>query len=102
MKKALALLLGLAMAASLAGCGGSAAESPAPADTASEEEAAGLEEGGDLSGEITFVAWGSDAELKCDEKVCEAFEASHPGTTVNFEALNDDYATTVETRILGG
>ena len=102
MKKALALLLGLAMAASLAGCGGSAAESPAPAEDAAEEEASGSEEGGELSGEITFVAWGSDAELKCDEKVCEAFEASHPGTTVNFEALNDDYATTVETRILGG
>ena len=116
MKKAVALFLGLVMAASLAGCGSGAAESAAPTDSAaSAESAAGGEaveeateeaseagESGDLSGEITFVAWGSDAELKCDEKVCDAFEAAHPGTTVNFEAINDDYATTVETRILGG
>ncbi|MGI6755177.1 MAG: ABC transporter substrate-binding protein [Atopobiaceae bacterium] len=67
----------------------------------SEDSSSDSSEGG-LSGEITFVAWGSDAELDCDNEVCRKFEEQHPGTTVNFEALNSDYATTVETRFLGG
>lgn len=90
-KRVISLLLAAAMTLSLVACGGTDKKEP---------EAKGDE--GDLSGEITFVAWGSDQEIECDKKACEKFMELHPGTTVNFEALNDDYATAVETRFIGG
>ena len=97
MKKAVAFVLSAVLMLGLAACGSS--QSAAPAESA----AAPADQGGkELSGEITFVAWGSDAEIDCDLKACEKFEELHPGTKVNFEALNDDYSTTVETRYLGG
>lgn len=91
-KRLLSALLAAVMVLSLAACGSSNEE---PADDAQTSD-------GELSGEITFVAWGSDNELACDQKAVEKFMELHPGTTVTFEALNDDYATTVETRFLGG
>lgn len=94
-RKIPAFLLALLMLLGMVGCGGETNEDPAPDDT----------ETGDYdgpTGEITFVAWGSDQEIDCDLKACAAFEASHPGTKVNFEALNDDYGTAVETRFIGG
>ncbi len=90
-KKVISLFLTAAMVLSLAACG---------SKDKGTEDAKGNGDG--LSGEITFVAWGSDNEIDCDKKACEKFEELHPGTKVNFEALNDDYATTVETRYLGG
>lgn len=97
MKKVLAFLLAAIMVLSLAACGtGASDEQPTTETTVSAEEYDGP------TGEITFVAWGSDQEIACDLKACEAFMATHPGTTVNFEALNDSYGTTVETRYLGG
>lgn len=90
-KRAISLLLAAVMTLSLAACG---------TNESNNEET--QKNDGELSGEITFVAWGSDNEIECDKKACEAFMELHPGTKVNFEALNDDYATTVETRFLGG
>ena len=92
-KRLISALLIAAMTLSLVACGGSKEDTTEEAQTG---------EAGELSGEITFVAWGSEQEIACDEKACEAFMAKYPGTTVNFEALNDDYATTVETRFIGG
>lgn len=97
MKKILALLLAAVMVLSLAACGAdSGTEDPTVETTVSADDYDGP------TGEITFVAWGSDQEIECDMKACEAFMATHPGTTVHFEALNDSYQTTVETRFLGG
>lgn len=90
-KRAISLLLAAVMTFSLAACGAKESNN----DNTQTND-------GELSGEITFVAWGSDNELECDKKACEKFMELHPGTTVKFEALNDDYATTVETRFLGG
>lgn len=92
-KRLLSLLLAGVMVLSLAACGSK--------DNNGEANNGEVEEGG-LSGEITFVAWGSDAEIECDEKAVAKFMELHPGTTVHFEALNDSYGTTVETRFLGG
>jgi multiple sugar transport system substrate-binding protein len=98
-KRIISGLLAGMMVFSLAGCSSTdktdtQAQTDASASDASETK--------ELSGEITFVAWGSDSELECDKKACEKFMELYPGTTVNFEAINDDYATTVETRFLGG
>lgn len=92
-KRVISLLLVATMALGLAACGSKGTE-----ETKTETK---NEEGG-LSGEITFVAWGSDQEIACDEKACAKFEELHPGTKVNFEAINSDYQTVVETRIMGG
>lgn len=94
-KRVISALLAAVMVLSLTACGSKETKEPeTETETKSEE--------GDLSGEITFVAWGSDQEIECDEKACEKFMELHPGTTVKFEALNDDYGTTVETRFIGG
>ncbi len=89
-KKLFCLLLACVMVVSLTACGSSKKSTSTESD------------GKELSGEITFVAWGSDNEIACDEKACAKFEELHPGTKVNFEAINDDYGTTIETRYLGG
>ena len=86
----------------LAACGGNGgsqgSDTPStdPTPTPSGSEYTGP------TGTITWVAWGSDAEIQCDLKAAQAFMDSHPGCTVIFEALNDSYQTTVETRFLGG
>ena len=98
-KRLLSLLLAATMVLGLVACGSKAEE---PADKPSNEQSSDADAESELSGEITFVAWGSDAELECDQKAVEKFMELHPGTTVTFEALNDDYGTTVETRFLGG
>lgn len=54
------------------------------------------------TGELTWCSWGSDTEIEYNQKMSEAFMASHPGTTVTLETFNDDYATAVETRYIGG
>lgn len=105
MKRIIAMLLAIMMLLSLVACGNS--EKPAETNPAETKPAASNQEGEaegytGPTGEITFVAWGSDNEIACDLKACEAFMASHPGTVVNFEALNEDYATAVETRVIGG
>lgn len=98
-RRLLSLLLAATCVLSLVACGGAKTEEKKESNA---EAVVGETAAQELSGEITFVAWGSDNEIKCDEKACEKFMELHPGTTVNFEALNDDYATTVETRYLGG
>lgn len=90
-KRLVSLLLVVTMVVGLTACG-----------TKNDDKKSEQSSDGELSGEITFVAWGSDAELECDEAAVQAFMDEHPGTTVYFEALNDDYGTTVETRFLGG
>lgn len=86
-KRVISILLASAMVLSLAACGSGSKDSKKESKSSDQE--------------ITFVAWGSDNEIECDKKACAKFEELHPGTKVNFEALNDDYASTVETRFLG-
>ena len=112
----LALVLTLVCCLFLSGC--NTAEKPAPGG--STPDASGTEtnetqtpsepdpedgsndEYDGPTGEITWCSWGSDAEIQANQKLSEAFMASHPGTTVTLETYNDDYATAVETRFLGG
>ena len=112
MKKALALLLAVVMLLGMVACNNSETETqdntpttPAGDDNTTPSDDSGSDSGEEYTGptgEITFVAWGSDAEIECALEACEAFMASHPGTAVHFEALNDDYGTAVETRFIGG
>lgn len=107
MKKFLALLLASIMMMSTAACGSSSGNETATAEKtesteSSEEGTESTEEYTGPTGEITFCTWGSASEIDCDQKACDAFMASHPSTTVNLEVFNEDYATTVETRFLGG
>ena len=110
MKKILALLLAAVMLLGVAACNNSETQDDSQTPPAGDDAQQGNQENEGSSdgeytgptGEITFVAWGSDAEIECDLEACEAFMASHPGTTVNFEALNDDYGTAIETRFIGG
>ncbi len=89
MKKFLTLLLPAFLVIGLMGCGSQAVE----------EEA---EETGELTGTITWTSWGSDTEIEYNELLSEAFMEAYPGTTVIYEAQNDDYTTAVETRYLAG
>lgn len=111
MKRHLVLLLAFMMllSAAVAGCGNNTTNPPAqdpntnssaggeenPADSSSEDEYTGP------TGSITWCSWGSEAEIEANQRMTEAFMASHPGTTVTLETFNDDYATTVETRFMG-
>ncbi len=130
MKKVLALLLVLCMAMGLIACGGgaasSAAEAPkeeeskqeeaAPAEEKEEEPAEEAEEPAEEEAEepaeepaeeagedivINFVAAQySDATEAYMRKVCEAFEAEHPGIKINLEVIGwDSISTTVNTRV---
>ena len=109
----LALVLTLVCSLFLTGC--NTANDPSETDTSTDPEggngqtqtgtntdpAAGDEYTGP-TGSITWCSWGSDAEIQANQQLSEAFMASHPGTTVTLETYNDDYATAVETRFLGG
>lgn len=110
MKKFLALLLASIMMMSTAACGSTSGNENTTAEKAettettepSKEGTEKAEEYTGPTGEISWCSWGSDAEIEYNKKLSKAFMASHPGTTVNYEAFNDDYATVVETRYIGG
>ena len=67
-----------------------------------DAEKAGTLSPEEVTGDITFTAWGSDAELECDRAVLEAFSEKYPNVNVTFEPINDDYLTKVETMMLAG
>ena len=89
----LALVLTLVCSLFLTGC--NTANDPSETDTSTDPEggngqtqtdtntdpAAGDEYTGP-TGSITWCSWGSDAEIQPNQQACEAFMASHPGTTV--------------------
>ena len=100
MKKVLALLLVVAMVmASLAGCGGGAAASSAPADTAAKTEDAAAKTddaapAAEASGDVITVNWfaamysdGTEAFLR---DAFDKFEAENPGIKVNMEIVGWD------------
>jgi len=99
-RKWLSCLLAVALSAGmLAACGQkSATEEEVKVDS----EKAGRTPHDEVEGEITFTAWGSDAELETDQKVLDAFQEEYPNVKVNFEPINDDYLTKVETMMLAG
>lgn len=102
-RKVVAAFLCVSMVASLVltGCGKSSDSSAEKAPEVAEETA-GTMDPEKVEGEITFTAWGSDAELECDQAVLDAFEKKYPNVTVNFEPINDDYLTKIETMMLAG
>ena len=85
----------------LTGCGNSADE-PKEETPKVDAETAGTLDPEEVEGEITFTAWGSDAELECDQAVLDAFAKKYPNVKVHFEPINDDYLTKVETMMLAG
>lgn len=99
-------------AASLAGCGGSASDATAaaPADTtaAAADNSAGAENPAETtaaaSGENTTLKWSVwDISLTTYyEPLIEAFEAAHPGVTVEMVDLgSSDYQTVLATELTG-
>lgn len=89
-KKLLSVLLSTAMATSLlVGCGStgeSAGESKSgEADTTTEA----VEQGGDITGEITVLTNRTDLVDTDFADYKAAFEEMYPGTTVNFEPITD-------------
>ena len=102
-RKLTAAFLCLSMAAGLAltGCGNSS-DAPKEETPKVDEKTAGTLDPQEVEGEITFTAWGSDAELECDQAVLDAFAKKYPNVKVDFEPINDDYLTKVETMILAG
>lgn len=99
-KKVLSILLASIMVVGtmLSGCGSEKETTAKEADA----EKAGLLDPEEVKGDITFTAWGSDAELECDEAVLKAFKEKYPNVNVTFEPINDDYLTKVETMMLAG
>lgn len=96
-KRVISLLLAATMVFGLTACGGTDKK-----ETEAKGETTNTEGYNGPTGEISWCSWGSDAELEYNQKLSELFMETHPGTTVNFEGLNDDYATAVETRYIGG
>lgn len=101
-KKVLSVFLTVMVASGLmlSACGKPQEAEKSVAQVNSED--AGTTDPEDVSGEITFTAWGSDEELATDEAVLDAFSEKYPNVKVNFEAINDDYLTKVETMMLAG
>jgi multiple sugar transport system substrate-binding protein len=58
--------------------------------------------GGGLSGTVSFMSWGDEAERLMYDKVLKSFEAANPGVKVNFIFTPDDYYTKLQTMIAGG
>jgi multiple sugar transport system substrate-binding protein len=57
----------------------------------------------DATGEITYAIWGDPAELTNQLALVEAFEAAHPGITVEPQVSDwDAYWTALQTSIAGG
>ena len=114
-KKFLGLTLAASMvAASIAGCGGSGDETTAAANTETTAAEAGGEET-EAAGEETTAAEaasGEEVTLKWSvwdislttyyEPLIEAFEAAHPGVTVEMVDLgSSDYQTVLATELTG-
>ncbi len=99
-KKLLSVLVvfGMILSLVIGGCGKKEESRSAKID----EKTAGLVDHKEVKGEITFTAWGSDAELECDREVLKAFAEEYPNVKVTFEPINDDYLTKVETMMLAG
>ncbi|MGN0405526.1 MAG: ABC transporter substrate-binding protein, partial [Bariatricus sp.] len=98
-KRVISALLAAVMVLSLTACG---SKETKETETENKEETESTEGYDGPTGEISWCSWGSDAEIEYNQKLSELFMETHPGTTVNFEALNGDYATDVETRYIGG
>ncbi|MDD3410659.1 MAG: sugar ABC transporter substrate-binding protein [Eubacteriales bacterium] len=56
----------------------------------------------EVSGSIRFSTWGSVAEKEINEAVIAAFEAEHPGCTVELEYIPESYTQKIDTEFIGG
>ncbi len=94
MKKVLALLLTLLILL-LAACAGGAPATPADAESAEGEAAAGATE-------VTYMLWGSPEELTVWQAIVDEFEAAHPDISVNVEVSDwDSYWNKLQTLFAG-
>lgn len=94
------LVVALGAGILMTGCSGSSNSKSEEVKVDSEK--AGTTPHDEVEGEITFTAWGSDEEIETDQKVLDAFQEEYPNVKVNFEVINDDYQTKVETMMLAG
>ena len=101
-KKIVSILMAVAMVSSiLSGCGSGNGSKEAK-NTETDAKTVGTIPHDEVEGEITFTAWGSDAELETDQAVLDAFHEEYPNVKVDFEPINDDYKTKVETMMVAG
>lgn len=94
------LVVALGAGILMTGCSGSS--NSKSEEVKIDSEKAGTTPHDEVEGEITFTAWGSDEEIETDQKVLDAFQEEYPNVKVNFEVINDDYQTKVETMMLAG
>lgn len=101
-KRWISCLLTAALGAGLlmSGCSGDADSTQKEVQV--DSETAGTTPPEEVEGEITFTAWGSDEEIATDQEVLDAFQEEYPNVKVDFEVINDDYQTKVETMMLAG
>ena len=108
MKKALAMILALAMVFALCACGGSAPASTAPAAEApaAEGESAPASSGGELAGTYDITVWVADAIVDLTKQQIEDFNASNTDGIVfnaTVEAVGEgDAATKMITDVEAG
>jgi len=92
-KRFVSALVLLGLVASLFSVAGCSSSTDAEATTS---------EDGALTGTIRFATWGSESEVETNKAVIAAFEAEHPGVTVELEYIPEDYETKIDTLIAGG
>lgn len=101
MKKLLALILSLLMLLSLSACGSS--DTKPEAEPAQDGSAASTAPQASDVVEITIDSWRTDDIAAWEDVIIPAFEASHEGIKVKFNAINNaEYTTVLTTRIQGG
>ena len=94
-RKALALMIALCIALSLAACGGENAESPTP-DPSKDPGTTQTDQGGEPAADVellwwappTFIQDADDPAGTYEQKLVEEFNASHPGITVKVETID--------------
>lgn len=102
-KRILAVLMVMAMAVGLVGCGTTAATSDQGEKPAAGTESKG-EEGKGSKEQIVlkYTGWGSPAEKKTTQNVIKNFEKEHPNVKVEYVHIPTDYNTKLTTMIAAG
>ena len=105
MKKALSLILALALTCSLfasctnepAASGSSAEPESSSAESSGSEESTGETGTEDISGNIQYAFWGDELERQQKEEFCASFSDLYPDATVEFMHIPSDYYLKLQT-----
>lgn len=105
-KRLLSLLLVLVMVLSMAACGGEKAPETTKAPDAPAVNDAPAAEGGEKTEEkvkITFMGWGTDAEIATFTAMIEQYESAYPNVDVEYIPVADnEFDTKLQTMIGAG